>query len=316
LLDLPFPEEPLPDPDDPKVTHDFKRENDRIKVETHSGEKVYRLIVEYAFGTKDQYVTMIGRDDEKTYRALRLSSYHTPDGVRWGRTAGDVPDSNSSENARGEPIKVRDGVVRCLYCHVTFYRNFRDPPPEHISPEAADRGIGCERCHGPGGNHVKAMNLNLADNAIVNPKLGGAEAIGKVCADCHIVGSPAEIKRAPDDPQYVRSPGITLTFSRCYTESDGALSCLTCHDAHRDDQGQAPYFEAKCLSCHSAQAGAETKAGAEPSGASRAAGKKASVCPVNSSAKCLECHMPKVPMPTLHRELTDHYIRVRQPAKK
>ncbi len=65
LLDLPLPERPLADPDDPKVTHDFKRENDKIKVETHAGDKIYRLIVEYAFGTSDQYVTMIGRDEEQ-----------------------------------------------------------------------------------------------------------------------------------------------------------------------------------------------------------------------------------------------------------
>ena len=46
------------------------------------------------------------------------------------------------------------------------------------------------------------------------------------------------------------------------------------------------------------------------------AGKTPSVCPVNPRAKCLECHMPKVPMPTLHRELTDHYIRVHDSRKK
>ncbi len=43
---------------------------------------------------------------------------------------------------------------------------------------------------------------------------------------------------------------------------------------------------------------------------------EASVCPVNPTSKCLECHMPKVPVPTLHRELTDHYIRVHDARKK
>jgi tetratricopeptide (TPR) repeat protein len=307
LLDLPFPDRPLADPDDPKVTHDFKRENDKIKVETHAGDKIYRLIVEYAFGTSGGYVTMVGRDDERTYRALRLSSYHAADGISWGPTAGDVPNSNSSENVRGEPIKVRDGVVRCVYCHVTFYRDYRDPPPDAIGPEAADRAIGCERCHGPGGNHLKAIKGNFADSAIVNPATGGALAIGKLCADCHIVGSPTDINKAPDDPRFVRSPGLTFTFSRCFTESDGAMSCVTCHDAHRDDQGPASFYEAKCLSCHAAVA---------PGNESRPAGKKPSVCPVNPKSKCLECHMPKVPMPTLHRELTDHYIRVHDDGKK
>ncbi len=42
LLDLPVPDGPLADPDDPKVTHAFKRENDKIKVETHAGDKIYR----------------------------------------------------------------------------------------------------------------------------------------------------------------------------------------------------------------------------------------------------------------------------------
>ncbi len=314
LLDLPIPKVPLADPDDPKVTHTVVRENDKIKVETHAGDKIYRLIVEYAFGTSDQYVTMIGRDDERTYRALRLSSYHTADGVAWGPTAGDVP--NLGKNTRGEPIHVRDGAVRCLYCHVTFYRDFRDPAPEPLGRAAADRGIGCERCHGPGGNHVRAIKGNFGETAIVNPGAGGAQAIGKACADCHVVGSEAEIKKAPDDPRYARSPGVTLSFSRCFTDSDGAMSCMTCHDAHRDDQGSASFFEAKCLSCHGAKPGPEQKLTAAPRGGDRIVGKKPVVCPVNPTTKCLECHMPKVPMPLLHRDLTDHYIRVHDAGKK
>lgn len=297
LLDLPFPDRPLADPDDTNVTHTFTRDKDSIKVETRAGQKAFELVVEYAFGTSDHYVTMIGRDKERLYRALRLSSYHTADGVTWGRTAGDVPDSNSTENIRGELIRVRDGVVRCLYCHVTFYRDFRDPRPETgVGPEAADAGIGCERCHGPGGNHLKAIKGNFAESAIMNAGTGGAKAIGTLCADCHIVGSPAEIRNAPDNPEFVRSPALTMTFSRCFTESDGGMSCMTCHDAHRDDQAPASFYEAKCLGCHAARA--------VPSA------KKSTVCPVNPARSCLECHMPKVPIAALHRELTDHYIRV------
>jgi cytochrome c554/c'-like protein len=308
LLALPFPDRPLLDPDDPKVTHTFKRDKDSIKVETRAGDKVYQLIVEYAFGIKDRYVTMIGRDDERSYRALRLSSYHTADGVAWGRSSGDVPESDSPENVRGAPIKVRDGVVRCLYCHTTYYRDFRDPLPETgVGPEAADSAIGCERCHGPGGNHLKAIKAGFADNAIVNAGIGGAQAIGKLCADCHIVGYIADIKRAPEDPEFVRSPGLTMTFSRCFTESDGGMSCLTCHDAHRDDQGPPAFYEAKCLTCHASQAVApKVKPG----------GKQASACPVSPTKNCLECHMPKVPVAALHTSLTDHYIRVRERSKK
>jgi hypothetical protein len=274
-------------------------------------------VVEYAFGISDQYVTMVGRDEERAYRALPLSAYHTAEGLGWGRTSADVPDASALDRIRGVPIKVRDGVVRCLYCHVTFYRDFRDPPSESgITSAAADAAIGCERCHGPGGNHLKAIKGNFRDNAIMNPGAGGATAIGKQCADCHVVGIPGEIKQAPESPRFVRSPGLTLTFSRCYTDSEGGMSCMTCHDAHRDDQGPAPFYEKRCLGCHSERPRTEKPAAGRSAGSNPRESRKVSICPVNPRNNCLECHMPKVPVPSLHRELTDHYIRVREPDKK
>ncbi len=199
LLALPIPQRPLSDPDDPKVTHTFRRDKDAINVETRAADKVYQLVVEYAFGASDRYVTMIGRDDERSYRVLRLSSYHSPSGVAWGRTSLAAPDSNPpADNFRGDTIPVRDGVVRCLYCHVTYPRDFRLPPPDSgVGPEVADSGIGCERCHGPGGNHLKAISAGFKDRAIVNAGTAGARAIVEQCADCHIVDQIADVQRAP-----------------------------------------------------------------------------------------------------------------------
>ncbi len=305
LLDLPFPDHPLADPDDSKVSHTFSHEKDRIVVSTEATGQIYKTVVEYAFGLRENYVTMIGRDDQTTFRALRLSSYHTQNGVAWGRTAGDVPDSDSAENIRGEPISVRDGVVRCLYCHVTDFRAFRDPPPEQgPSPAATDLGIGCERCHGPAANHIAAARAGFADLAIVNVAADSAETVNHLCADCHIVGPPDEISKAPEDPRFVRSVGFTMTLSRCYSESNGGLSCLTCHDPHRDDQGPASFFEAKCLACHSRPPAGQTAL-------LKAESVQPKVCPVNPVKDCLGCHMPKLPVATLHTSLTDHYIRVR-----
>jgi tetratricopeptide (TPR) repeat protein len=295
LLTLPLPDRPLADPDAPKVTHAFEREGGRIHIKTKAGDHVFDTIVEFAFGVRDRYVTMIGRDDKNTYRALRLSSYHTAEGLAWGRTSGDVPDSDSVENVRGEPIGVRDGVVRCLYCHVTQSRDFRDPPPvTGVGPAATDAGIGCERCHGPGGNHLAAIKVDFPDRAIVNAGTASASAILMECADCHIVGIASEIRDAADDPKYVRSPGVTLAVSRCYTESEGKMSCLTCHDPHRDDVEPASFFEARCLGCHSPKTASQKS------------------CRVNPTKDCLNCHMPKVPVAALHTTLTDHYIRVRR----
>lgn len=293
LLALPLPARPLVDVAQPGVTHTFRREQDRIRIDTRAGDRIYNTIVEYAFGASDRAVTMIGRDADGLYRAARLSSYHTASGVIWDRSLGDVPDSGSAESFRGEPIGVRDGVVRCLYCHVTQARNFRDPLPETgQGPEAADKGIGCERCHGPGENHIVAIKASFPDRAIVNAGTASAPVIVAQCADCHIVGVPSEIRGEPENPDFVRSPGATFTASRCYTESSGTLSCLTCHDPHNDARQASAFYESKCLACHAATTGPQKG------------------CRVNPTNDCLKCHMPKIPVAVLHTSMTDHYIRV------
>jgi hypothetical protein len=251
---------------------------------------------------------MVGRDESGEYRGLRLSYYRTPAGAGWGRTSGDAGSPDPNERIRGRPVEVRDGVVRCLVCHVTRPRDFRDPPPPDVGPEAADPAIGCERCHGPGGHHLAAVAADWPDPAIAVARAGSApaETVNAQCADCHTVDFRSAIRAAPDDPRFVRSPGFTQTFSRCYTESGGRLSCLTCHDPHTEVERSAAVYVAKCLECHATgEGGAGT-----PSGAGRGR-----PCPVNAARDCLGCHMPKMPVPDLHTTLTDHYIRAHRPAE-
>ncbi len=311
LLRLPRPDQPLADPDRPQATHTIAESKGALVAETKVDDKVFHVVVDYAFGLRDRYVTMIGKGDDAKYRALRLSYYHTKEGTGWGRTAGDVGADDPIETVRGAEIDVRDGVVRCLYCHTTLSREFRDPPPAGgRGPEAADKGIGCERCHGPGANHLAAVKAGWVDKAVANVGAGSGEAATGQCAQCHITGVRSEIEANPEDPRYVRSTAVTLALSRCYTESAGVMSCLTCHDPHQDDVHEAAVHEAKCLGCHTAAASdAKTLAAG-----STAPLVKAGPCKVNPRSGCLGCHMPKVPVPTLHTSLTDHYIRIRKPA--
>jgi tetratricopeptide (TPR) repeat protein len=304
LLVQPRPPGPLTDPDNPMVTHTLVQDGKVIKAETRIDDRVFQTIVDYAFGTADRYVTMIGRDGEGGYRALR-NSFHREGGKPiWGRTAGDAGMGSEEQLFRGQLIQIRDGVVRCLHCHTTNPREFRDAEKIGNGPEVADAGIGCERCHGPGANHVAAVAADFPDRAIVNITVDQGEAVTSQCRACHIVGDPAEIERRPDDTKFVRSPGVTMTMSRCYTESSGALNCLTCHDPHRDSKRSPSFYEKKCLQCHSGDASQEA---AEDAGHSRVRG---SVCKVNPTRDCLMCHMTKVPVAVLHTSLTDHYIRV------
>ena len=132
-----------------------------------SGMRSISAIIEYAFGTSDRYLTMVSRDTHGGYHIARLSYYNTPEGQGWDRSALDTtqPSRGRPEEFQGKAIGVRDGLARCLYCHLTNPRTGREP----VGPETADRAIGCERCHGPGGHHIAAVGVGFSDSAIINP---------------------------------------------------------------------------------------------------------------------------------------------------
>jgi tetratricopeptide (TPR) repeat protein len=309
LLKLPRPDRPLPDPDDQDVTQTLFIDDGKLQTETHVDDKVYRTVVDYAFGTENRYLSYVSKDESGICRVFRLSYYVEDGHSGWGRSSGDVGHDDRIQRVRGPAVHVQDGIVRCLACHVTNVRNFAESTdPKDRGPEAADRGIGCEQCHGPGANHKRAVDVGFPDLAISAPPSMSAEASTRLCAECHIVGSKADIELAPGSERFARSPGLTMTFSRCYTESQGGMSCLTCHDPHRDAEKSPAFYEAKCLKCHD---GGKRDHTVKPPADGPVAG-RGSICKVNPASDCLGCHMPKVRMPVLHTSLTDHFIRVRE----
>src|SRR6185312_11207376 len=93
-----------------------------------------------------------------------------------------------------------------------------------------------------------------------------------------------------DDPEIARFQPVGLMQSACYRKSQGALSCVTCHDPHSRLSTARPAYEAACLSCHS--------------------GPSQTACPVSPKAGCIDCHMPKRETAP-HLMFTDHWIRTR-----
>jgi predicted CXXCH cytochrome family protein len=316
LRELPRPDHPLPDPDNPEVTHTILERDGALREQTRVGRESYEAVIEYAFGTRDRYLTMVGRDSAGGYRIARLSYHDTPEGRGWARSALDKlhPDKAAQgADYQGEAIGVRDGVAKCLYCHVTNPRSGRDP----TGPETADRAIGCERCHGPGGHHAGAIEAGLPDTAIVSPADASPESVtSRQCNDCHILGRDFR-KEDLDDPAWVRSQGVGWTFSRCNTESGGAFGCVTCHDPHKSARATTTaQYEASCLSCHAAAGRIPTAPRAEPAPTPRipvVPRPSARPCPVNPAQGCVHCHMPPVRIDSLHLNLADHYIRIRRP---
>ena len=206
LDELPLPERPLPDPGDAEVIHTIQRHDRVIRAETRVGSEVFDAVIEYAFGTIDRALTMVSRDKKGDYHIARLSHYDTAEGRGWDRSTLDEtrPTRAHPRQFQGQTIGVRDGLAKCLYCHVTNPRTGHDS----IGPETADRAIGCERCHGPGGNHIAALETGFPDLAIVNPAGASPLAVtNKQCNDCHILQKEFRDNQ-PENPGWVRSQGV------------------------------------------------------------------------------------------------------------
>jgi hypothetical protein len=154
-----------------------------------------------------------------------------------------------------------------------------------------------------------SLGPKFPDLAVGRPRLAPAERVTALCAGCH---SPKGAAVDHDDPKAIRFQGTTLTWSRCYTESRGSLTCTTCHDPHRDAETSHAYYEAKCLSCHSPTA--PSPAPTEVDDGTRPIAPPESMprvpCPVSPSGGCVDCHMPTRGGIIPHTSFTDHEIRV------
>jgi hypothetical protein len=295
---IPFPVRPISDPGDPRFTHAYHKTADSVEVQTQAEKQVFRAVVDYVFGSGDRGLTPVVRDAEGRYFEARMSYYHDP--VGWDVTSGhpvqpDLPPALY----QGLPLSL-DEVRRCMDCHNTHPQSILTT----TGPESHDIAIGCERCHGPGANHQLAVTGKSADLAIGRPSLAGAPAIIALCGECHSPRSKDQ-KPSPGSPASARFPGATLPWSRCYSESDGALDCTTCHDPHKNAEKSPAWYESRCLECHAAtSSSAKRRAPAGPERQDHLS------CPVQPENGCITCHMPKVKTPVVHTQFTDHFIRV------
>ncbi len=221
--------------------------------------------------------------------------------AKWDVSPGYETDTVSRWSRAVEP--------ECLACHSSQIRFAKGYQNLYADPPFAQDGVGCERCHGPGSEHI-AGRAHL-----VNPATLPAAQRDSVCAQCHMSGE-ARINRAgksfldyrPGDnlsslvayfvsagDQAVRATSYVerLAASRCKAASGDALWCGSCHDPHRvpDARERVAYYQAKCLTCHDA---GECRRGPD----------------------CAACHMPKSPVQDVaHGVLTDHAILKRGMAR-
>ncbi len=191
------------------------------------------------------------------------------------------------ETAVGRVLS-RDFARNCMDCHggIVASEVARQGGPH---PEYLDTGVGCERCHGAGREHLRWLeNEMVGSPGIVHPGKLSHPQVMELCGDCHSGFFPVVQPRPRD--LLISNQVTALSNSECFVQSGAGLSCVTCHDGHGDARHDDPRYTQACLSCHDAE-------------------REIRVCPVDSADGCIDCHMPTNSNQD-NFALTDHWIRV------
>ena len=97
---------------------------------------------------------------------------------------------------------------RCLECHATFIEPLSlDPLTNRYDQKSLVVGISCERCHGPGADHIalERTKASAAGEAILNPAKFSRDRQVDLCALCH-----NGIRREELAPAFSFVPGKAL----------------------------------------------------------------------------------------------------------
>src|SRR5262249_17734237 len=161
-----------------------------------------------------------------------------------------------------------------MECHATTV------PAESLKPDPRFFGVGCEACHGPGQAHVNAARTrDLSGFKMAKLSDAGGEKINELCGNCHRTAKQV----AKGDTSTQRFQPYGLSKSKCYLGSQDKLSCLTCHDPHKDASRDIKAYEAVCIRCHTPASNTPTFGPSQG---------RTAVCSVNTKTGCVECHMP------------------------
>jgi hypothetical protein len=269
----------------------FERAGAGLRVRGDDGQYVTELPVEWAFGAGDHAVTFVSRVSPE-YHLEHSFSYYPAAGSLDLTPRHDALPAGTLHQAMGQPIKTRGSgatILDCFGCHST------GPVSASSSGEVqvTEPGVHCEVCHGPGSAHRDAAahgDAAQAGKLIENPGKLSAEELNRFCGRCHrVIGAGFDW----NSPWSARHQPPYLARSRCFQNSGGKLSCLTCHNPHeRVVRGDAAYYRTRCTACHNA--------GSHP---------PAKTCLTQKAPDCVKCHMPAVAFDS-HLTFANHWIGV------
>ncbi|MDH7481677.1 MAG: cytochrome c3 family protein [Armatimonadota bacterium] len=183
-----------------------------------------------------------------------------------------------------KPTQAVDGATQCIGCHVTGYNA--------ETKAYVEAGVGCESCHGPGGDHVSNAT---AKGSILKLTELPRDRQTMICGGCHSKGKdlsgkfafPIGFKPGDDLAKFFvdakpTTPGLNQQYSEHITSTHYTkltMTCTTCHDPHNQSgiahELRKPVNE-QCLGCHAAKI--KDMATHAPNAA--------------ADATCATCHMP------------------------
>lgn len=280
-------------------TYNITRQGDQSIYTVTDGAQTISEPIIYSFGQGKAGQTYIYRHDGELHET-RVSYYRELKGLDW--TMGyQLSAPTSLEDALGRAVKVNE-ARECFACHSTAAINGLELQLERMIP-----GITCEACHGPGRDHIVAMEAKrFNDKHIFNPgKMESEELAQEFCGSCHQSAEKVLTNNQQQGVIRVRFQPYRLFTSRGHDPDDARLRCTACHNPHEDPVQEAAFYDPKCLACH--RSGASLKSAAAKSAANE--GRTDKPCPV-AERLCVSCHMPKIEVPGTHFQFTDHRIRI------
>ncbi len=287
---------------------------------------IEEIKIDYVLGAGDHARSYLHRTARGSLIELPLGWYSERAGY-WGMNPGF--DSRHPQTRRMVSYD-------CIFCHDAYPRTAsrkcgskrRDPSFLATCPKASTvNGVMVPVRSTFAWPRPRARNWADISRSIVNPARLSPKLQMDVCMQCHlepttgslpslmtrfnrrpfsyIPGQPLEDFRlyfdfAPgtgnDDRFELVSAAYRLRKSRCFLESKGALTCLTCHNPHQvppKGEEAVKYYSHVCLGCHESSLKSLVAAARH-----------------TDSTDCVKCHMPeRRTEDVVHASITDHLIQ-------
>jgi hypothetical protein len=274
-----------------RFSYRIERHGNQSTYSVSDGTNTIALPIRWAFGASSAIgQTYVLEKDGDLYES-RMSWFRELNGLGPTLGGGNSIPANLDE-AVGR-LMSQDDKLACFGCHSTNATDRNNLTLDKLRP-----GVQCSHCHHAAEAHLDAVlhpnsGKPLLPPGFTAPMTMSAEQTSNFCGQCHRTWAEIAMQARPSIAN-VRFQPYRLTESQCFDPDDARISCLACHDPHKNPSTNPVDYDAKCQACH---------AGRKPG---------ARACTVAKS-RCVTCHMPKIALPGAHFRFTDHRIRIVKP---